>query len=129
MAADLPENYEARPDAFQFIKDVEADWEQSVALAGEIGDYVAFARQGRKSKEWFLGAVSDEEARDLSLPLSFLEKGRKYRAQIYRDGPDADWKTNPYAMVIEEKMVTGGETFTVRMAAGGGVAVRFIAVK
>ncbi len=129
MAADLPENYEARPEAFQFIKDVEADWEQSIALAGEIGDYVAIARQGRKSKEWFLGAVTDEEARDLSVPLSFLEKGRKYRAQVYRDGPDADWKTNPYAMVIEEVMVTGGEAFAVRLAAGGGVAVRFIPVK
>lgn len=126
MAADLPENYEARPDAFQFIKDVEADWEESIALAGAIGDYVAIARQGRKSKEWFLGAVSDEEARDLSLPLSFLDKGRKYRAQIYRDGPDADWKTNPYAMVIEEKIVTGGEIFALRMAPGGGFAVRFI---
>lgn len=129
MAADLPENYEARPEAFQFIKDVEADWEESIALAGEIGDYVAIARQGRKSKEWFLGAVSDEEARDLSLPLSFLEKGKRYRAQIYRDGPDADWKTNPYAMVIEEKVVTGGETFAVRLAPGGGFAVRFIPVK
>jgi len=128
MAADLPENYEARPDAFQFIKDVETDWEQSIALAGEIGDYVAIARQGRKSKEWFLGAVSDEEARDLALTLSFLEPGRQYRAQIYRDGPDADWDTNPYAMVIEEKIVTGGEDFALRLAPGGGAAVRFIPV-
>lgn len=126
MAADLPENYEARPEAFQFIKDVEADWEESIALAGEIGDYVAFARQGRKSKEWFLGAVTDENPRDLSLPLSFLDKGRRYRAQIYRDGPDADWKTNPYAMVIEKKVVTGGDIFAVRLAPGGGFAVRFV---
>ncbi len=129
MAADLPENYEARPDAFQFIKDVEADWEESIALAGEVGEYVAFARQGRKSKEWFLGAVTDENPRDLSLPLSFLEKGRKYRAQIYRDGPEAHWDTNPYAMVIEEKIVTGGDTFAVWLAASGGVAVRFVPVK
>jgi alpha-glucosidase len=129
MAADLPENYEARPDAFQFIKDVEADWEQSIALAGEVGEYVAFARQGRKSKEWFLGAVTDENPRDLSLPLDFLEPGKKYRAQIYRDGPDADWDTNPYAIVIEEKLVTGGESFAVRLAPGGGVAVRFVPVK
>lgn len=129
MAADLPENYEARMDAFQFIKDVEADWEQSVALAGEVGEYVAFARQGRKSKEWFLGAVTNEDARDLSVPLSFLEKGRTYRAQIYRDGPDAHWDTNPYALVIEEKVVTGGENFAVRLASSGGVAVRFIPVR
>ncbi|MEQ5788954.1 glycoside hydrolase family 97 protein [Erythrobacter sp. NFXS35] len=126
MAADLPENYKARPEAFQFIKDVEADWEQSIALAGEVGEYVAFARQGRTSKEWFLGAVTDESPRDLSLPLSFLEQGKQYRAQIYRDGPDAHWDTNPYAMVIEETVVTGGDTFAVRLAASGGVAVRFI---
>ncbi|MEE4317597.1 MAG: glycoside hydrolase family 97 protein [Erythrobacter sp.] len=126
MAADLPENYEARPDAFQFIKDVEADWEESIALAGEVGEFVAFARQGRKSKEWFLGAVTDENPRDLSLPLSFLEPGQKYRAQIYRDGPDAHWDSNPYDLVIEEKIVTGGESFAVRLAASGGVAVRFL---
>lgn len=129
MAADLPENYEARMDAFQFIKDVEADWEESIALAGEVGQYVAIARQGRTSKEWFLGAVTDENARDLSVPLSFLEKGKRYRAQIYRDGPDAHWDTNPYAIVIEEKIVTGGETFAVWLAASGGVAVRFVPVK
>jgi alpha-glucosidase len=129
MAADLPENYEARMDAFQFIKDVEADWEESVALAGEVGQYVAIARQGRTSKEWFLGAVTDENARDLSVLLSFLEKGKRYRAQIYRDGPDAHWDTNPYAIVIEEKIVTGGETFAVWLAASGGVAVRFVPVK
>lgn len=129
MAADLPENYEARLDAFQFIKDVEADWEESIALAGEVGQYVAIARQGRKSKEWFLGAVTDENPRDLSLPLSFLEKGRKYRAQIYRDGADAHWDTNPYAIVIEEKIVTGGESFAVWLAASGGAAVRFVPVK
>ena len=129
MAADLPENYEARMDAFQFIKDVEADWEQSIALAGEVGEYVAFARQGRKSKEWFLGAVTDENPRDLSLPLGFLEKGKRYRVQIYRDGPDAHWDSNPYDLVIEEQVVTGGDTFAVRLAASGGVAVRFVPVE
>ncbi len=128
MAADLPENYAARMDAFQFIKDVEADWEQSIALAGEVGEYVAIARQGRKSKEWFLGAVTNEDARDLSIALSFLETGRQYRAQIYRDGADADWDTNPYAIVIEDRIVTGGEDFAVRLASSGGVAVRFIPV-
>ncbi len=129
MAADLPENYEKRMDAFQFIKDVEADWEESVALAGEVGEYVAIARQGRKSKEWFLGAVTDENPRELSVPLSFLEPGRRYRAQIYRDGPHAHWDYNPYDIVIEEKVVTGGEAFAVRLAASGGVAVRFIPVR
>jgi alpha-glucosidase len=128
MAADLPENYAARMDAFQFIKDVEADWEESIALAGEVGEYVAIARQGRASKEWFLGAVTDENARDLSVPLSFLDPGKQYRAQIYRDGAGAHWDTNPYAIVIEEKLVTGGEDFAVWLASSGGVAVRFIPV-
>ncbi|MBA4766287.1 MAG: glycoside hydrolase family 97 protein [Porphyrobacter sp.] len=129
MAADLPENYEKRLDAFQFIKDVEADWEQSVALDGEVGQWIAMARQGRKSREWFLGALTDETPRDVSLALSFLEPGKKYRAQIYRDGPHAHWDYNPYDIVIEEKVVTGGETFAVHLAASGGVAVRFISVK
>ena len=72
--------------------------------------------------------MTDEKARDLSVPLSFLEKGKRYRAQIYRDGPDAHWDTNPYAIVIEEKVVTGGDTFAVWLAASGGVAVRFTPV-
>lgn len=74
MAADLPENYEARMDAFQFIKDVEADWEQSIALASEVGEYVAVALQGRKSKEWFVGAATDEDVRDLCVPPSGLPR-------------------------------------------------------
>jgi alpha-glucosidase len=127
MAADLPENYEANMEPFQFIKDVEADWEESVAIAGEVGEYVAIARKGRAVGEWFLGAVTDEEERALSLPLTFLETGKRYTAQVYRDGENAHWDTNPYAMVIEEIEVTGGETIPVRLASSGGIAVRFIA--
>ncbi|AWW75588.1 alpha-glucosidase [Erythrobacter sp. KY5] len=127
MAADLPENYEAKMDAFQFIKDVEADWEESVAIAGEVGEYVAIARKGRAGGEWFLGAVTDEEERDLTLPLDFLEEGKNYTAQVYRDGDGAHWDTNPYALVIEEIEVTGGGTMEAKLASSGGVAVRFIA--
>ncbi|MEM7688951.1 MAG: glycoside hydrolase family 97 protein [Pseudomonadota bacterium] len=127
MAADLPENYEARPGPFQFIKDVEADWEESVALAGEVGEYVAIARKGRARGEWFLGAVTDEEERELSIPLSFLEVGKSYTAQVYRDGPHAHWDHNPYDIVIEEVEVTGGEAMTAKLASSGGIAVRFIA--
>ncbi len=126
MAADLPENYEARMDAFQFIKDVEADWEDSVAIAGEVGEYVAIARQGRKSGEWFLGAVTDEDERSLTLPLDFLEEGKSYTAQVYRDGEGAHWDTNPYAIVIEEIEVTGGGTMQADLASSGGIAVRFV---
>jgi hypothetical protein len=109
MAADLPENYEARMDAFQSIKDVEADWEESVAIAGEVGDYVVIARKGREGGEWFLGAVTDEASHELSIPLSFLEEGRIYTAQVYRDGPHAHWDYNPYDIVIEEIAVVSGD--------------------
>lgn len=124
MAADLPENYEARPEAFQFIKDVPTDWEQSIALQGEIGDFVVFARQDRNSPDWYVGAVSDEERRDLSIPLDFLEDGKTYTARVYRDADDADWKTNPHAMAIDERAVTAGSNLDLALAPGGGAAVR-----
>ncbi len=126
MAADLPENYEANLEAFQFIKDVEADWEESIALLGEVGEYVAIARQGRASGEWFLGAVTDAEPRELSIPLTFLEPGKSYTAQVYRDGADAHWDTNPYEMVIEEFTVAHTDVLPARLASSGGLAVRFV---
>ncbi|HEV7605693.1 MAG TPA: glycoside hydrolase family 97 protein, partial [Steroidobacteraceae bacterium] len=98
MAADLPENYEKRPDAFQFIRDVPTDWETSRTLQGEIGDYVVVARQQRGAADWYLGATTDENARQLAIPLDFLASGRKYEAQIYRDAPDANYLTNPAAL-------------------------------
>jgi alpha-glucosidase len=128
MAADLPENYEARMDAFQFIKDVEADWEESSALQGEVGEFVAIARQGRASKEWFLGAVTDGEERKLSVPLSFLEPGKRYAAQIYRDGEGAHWDNNPYAIEIEKVEVSASDSLDLWLAASGGAAVRFVPI-
>jgi alpha-glucosidase len=126
MAADLPEHYEERMDAFQFIKDVPADWEESIALAGEVGEYIAIARQGRGSSDWFLGALTDATPRQVTVTLDFLEPGRSYTAQFYRDGPDADWDTNPYDIVIESRTVKAGETMTLPLASSGGAAVRFI---
>lgn len=130
MAADLPENYLAKPDAFQFIKDVPTDWEHSIALAGEVGDYVVFARKERKHKQysgndWFLGAVTDEEAREIPIILDFLESGKTFEAQIYADGDKAEWKQNPYEMNIYRKKVTSADKLTLKLAAGGGVAIRF----
>ena len=124
MAADLPENYLARPEAFQFIKDVPADWEESIALDGEVGDYVVFARKDRDSDEWFIGAITDEQARNLSIPLDFLDRGRKYTATLYRDGDDADWASNPLAVEIERRDVMAADTLALPLAAGGGAAVR-----
>jgi len=128
MAADLPENYEKRPDAFQFIKDVPTDWETSRVLQGEIGDFVVVARQQRGAADWYLGATTDENARRISVPLDFLAPGKKYEAQIYRDAPDADYLTNPTALVIEKRRVTAQDTLDARLAPGGGVAVRFKAL-
>ena len=125
MAADLPENYEKRLDAFQFILDVPTDWERSIALNGDVGDYVTFARKQRGGEDWFLGSLTDENARTLSIPLNFLDADKTYVAELYRDGKKADWKTNPYAMIIEKRDMTSADVLTLPLAPGGGAAVRF----
>jgi alpha-glucosidase len=129
MAADLPENYQKRPDAFQFIRDVPTDWETSRTLQAEIGDYVVIARQQRGSRDWYLGATTDEHARKLNIPLDFLERGRSYEAQIYRDAADADYLLNPTALVIEKRRVSSTDHIDAALAAGGGLAVRFRALQ
>ncbi len=125
MAADLPENYGRFPDMFQFIVDVPTDWEESMAIAGDVGDYVVFARQERGSEDWYLGAITNEHVRDLEIPLAFLAEDRSYTATIYRDGDDAHWKDNPYDYVIEERTLDHAQSLELRLAAGGGAAIRF----
>ena len=125
MAADLPEHYEARPDAFQFIKDVPADWSETRVLNGEVGDFVTIARKDRRSENWYLGSLSDEHGRTLSVPLTFLAPGRRYVAEIYRDGDKAHWKDAPFEFAIEKRELTSADVLTVRLAAGGGQAIRF----
>lgn len=127
MAADLPENYDKYPKAFQFIKDVPTDWADTQVLNGEVGDFVTFARKDRSSEDWYLGSVTDEEARTLQVKLDFLDARRKYDAQIYRDGDDADWKTQPHSLTVERRVVQRGDSLTLRLAAGGGQAIRFVA--
>ena len=124
MVPDMRENYERYRDAFQFIVDVPTGWEQSIALAGDIGEYVVFARQERGGEDWYLGAISDASERTLSLPLSFLEDG-DYEAIIYRDGDDADWATNPYDYVIETQTLNKNKRLEIRLAPGGGAAIHF----
>ena len=124
MAADLFENYEGQP-AFQFIRDVPVDWEQTRVLEGEIGDYVVVARQERGGQEWFLGAITDEEARSFEVPLSFLPAGQRFVAEIYADAADADWLRNPLSVTITRQEVDEGSTLTLRLAPGGGQAIRF----
>ncbi|KAF0186707.1 MAG: glycoside hydrolase family 97 protein [Hyphomonadaceae bacterium] len=126
MAADLLENYEANPGPFQFIRDVPTDWEETRVLNGEIGDFVTIVRRDRNSRDWYLGAITDENARVLTAPLSFLQRGVRYRAQIYRDGPGADYRGGARSrIVIEERVVTAGDTLTLALAPGGGQAIRF----
>ncbi len=125
MVPDLRENYERYSDAFQFIVDVPTDWEQSIALAGEVGEFVAFARKERGGVDWYLGAITDEQARELSLPLSFLDNGQGFRATVYRDGPNAHWDDAPYEYVIEQRIVNNEDTLEIKLAPGGGTAIRF----
>ncbi len=125
MAADLPENYEATPKAFQFIKDVAVDWDDTRMLAGEVGDYAVIARKVRNDRDWFLGAVGDEQERIVDVPLDFLDPNIDYEAQIYRDGDKADYRTNPRDIVIETRMVRSTSHLRLRIAPGGGAAVRF----
>jgi alpha-glucosidase len=129
MAADLPENYAKHPQAFQFIKDVPVDWDESVALAGEVGDFVAIARKQRGQPDWFVGALTDEHPRQLSLKLDFLDPRVRYVAEIYRDGPQADWRTNPYDLVIERRPVTADDTLELPLASSGGAAIRIRATR
>ena len=96
-------------------------------LSGEIGEYIVMARQDRHSADWYIGAVNDDDPREITLDWSFLPDGN-YTAQIYRDAPDADWQTNPYATVIETIQITGTSApLTIRLASGGGLAIRLIA--
>ena len=123
MAADLPENYERQP-AFQFVKDVPVDWADTLVLHAQIGDYVTVARQDRNSREWYIGSITDEEGRVLETPLAFLEPGTKYVAEIYADGADAHWESDPLAMEIRELLVDRDTTLQLALAPGGGQAIR-----
>ena len=130
MAADTPENYAAHLPAFQFIRDVPTDWEETRVLNGEVGDYVTIARKVRGGEDWFLGAVGDEEARGTKFRLDFLTPGKRYLAEIYRDADDADYRTDKrHAMVIERREVTSAGAMDLKIAPGGGLAIRFKALK
>jgi len=129
MAADLPENYIANPQPFQFIKDVAVDWDDTRVLAAEVGDYAVIARKQRGASTWFLGAVGDEQERRVDVALNFLEQGHRYRAEIYRDSDDADYRTNPRGITIEQRNVTYTDRLAFRIAPGGGAAVRFVRIK
>ena len=126
MAADLPEHYEAHMDAFQFIKDVAVDWSESRYLLAEPGDFIVIARKPKDETcayKWFIGGVTDENARTLEFALDFLEPGKKYEATIYADAEDADYRTNPVAYNITTKKVTSKSKLKMYAAPGGGFAI------
>ncbi len=125
MAADLPENYERYPDAFQFIKDVAVDWQDSKYLEAEPGDYLTVARKEKNGERWFLGAITDENARDTEIKLDFLSPNKKYKAIVYQDGTDSDWKNNPKSYAIKTIQVTSKSKIKLHLANGGGTAISF----
>ncbi len=125
MAADLIEHYEGHP-AFQFIREVAVDWHETKVLNGEIGDYVTIVRRARDSENWFLGSVTDENPRDLTVKTDFLPEGKKYIATFYADGKDAHWKNNPTDYQINKYVVDKNTTITLQLKAGGGSAISFL---
>lgn len=128
MAADLPENYARYPDAFQFIKDVPVDWQQTLVLGGEVGEFVTVARQDRASDDWYVGGVTDGLARTAEITLDFLPPGRQYRAHIYRDGANGHWDADQHAILIETRAAARGDRWQIPMGRGGGFAIRLEAL-
>ena len=126
MAADIPENYAAHLDAFQFIKDVAVDWDDTKILEAEPGEYITIARKAKGLNQWFLGSITNENSRLTVVPLNFLDKGISYVATIYADGENADWKNNPEAYQIEKFIVAQATKLTLKLAKGGGAAISFM---
>ncbi len=125
MAADLIENYEGNP-ALQFIKDVGVDWQQTKVLNGEVGDFLTIARKERTSENWFVGGITDENARTMEIDFGFLDKGATYEAIIYEDGENAHWDKNPTSLNIKKLEITSSSKEIVQLAEGGGFAISLI---
>ena len=123
MAADLIENYDGQP-GFKFIREVAVDWDTTRVLHGRIGDDVVVARKAKGKDEWYLGGITDEESRTIEVSLDFLTRGQSYTAEIYADGPDADWRDNPLPLTITQVPVDALSRLRIRMAPGGGQAIR-----
>ena len=123
MAADVVDNYEKHMDAFQFIKDVAVDWDESKYIEAEPGDYITIARKAKGTNNWFVGGITDENARTATFALDFLEPGKKYVATLYADGKDADYKDNPTSYQIKKGIVTAKTRMSVKEARSGGFAL------
>jgi len=123
MAADLPETYNKFADAFQFIKDVAVDWDESYVLEAEPGDYISIARKAKNKDEWYIGSITDENARTATITFDYLPKGKTYEATIYADGKDASFDKNPQSYTIRKMKVTSKTILKQAVAPGGGFAI------
>ena len=123
MASDLPENYEQHLDAFQFIKDVAVNWDDTKIISAEPGEYLTIARKAKGKDAWFIGSITNENARNISFGLDFLDADKTYEAIVYRDADTADFEKNPEAYIIEKRLVTRVSNMTYRLQRGGGCAV------
>jgi hypothetical protein len=130
MACDLPEHYmvgaQIHP-AFQFIRDVGVDWEQSKVLGGEVGDFVIIAREEKNTGNWFVGGITDENSRIQKVDFGFLPQGKKFTATLYKDGPNAHWNDNPAAYAIDSLEIDKSTILDITLASGGGFAISLIA--
>jgi alpha-glucosidase len=130
MAADLPENLIKYPRELEFIAKVPTDWSESRVLAGEVGAYAILARKDRASNDWYAGGVTDSAAREMTIKLDFLDSDKTYAATLYRDAPDTDYLTSKqHSIIIETKQLKKSDTLKIRLAAAGGIAIRFAPVK
>jgi alpha-glucosidase len=123
MAADIPENYERFMDAFQFIKDVPVDWDETIYLEAEPGDYITIARREKGTNNWYVGCTADENGHDTRLNLDFLQPDKQYIATIYADAKDASWDKNPQAYTITQRIVTNRSKLDLHAGSGGGFAI------
>jgi hypothetical protein len=126
MAADIIENYEEKMDAFQFIKDVAVDWDDTKILSAEPGEYIATARKAKGTKNWFLGAITNQDSRKLDLALNFLDPKASYILTTYADAPNASWDKNPEAYEIKKSIVNSQTILKANLANGGGLAASII---
>jgi alpha-glucosidase len=128
MASDLPENYEGKLE-FQFVKEVPCNWSDTKVLDSKIGEYTTIVRKDWDEKNWYLGSITNKDARDLKVALSFLDNGKEYEAEIYADGAGANYKTNPYPVAISKQKVNSKTVLDIKLAAGGGTAIKFSPVQ